>query len=191
MKIYILSLLATCLFLNWACSNFSTSDKSLSKFSLAKEYIKNDKVASAFLFPKERPGNDISSFNLKVSNLVIPPMLGEFGGFALKNKMDLSLFGKVYHYNQSITDSLLNLEQKLNYEPFNLNDLQSLSDKNNPDGILFFSKDFGDFVSVLLIKNKNGKDDRSILSGQNPVLHFLFIFEDNKIKNVLYQETNP
>jgi hypothetical protein len=187
MKIINFFIIASLLLINSCSSNSLITSSDYQYYKTSIDFIQNDSTAIKFV-TSQLPGAKINTpLCITVSPKIIPVNIAGFESFAIKHKIDFVLDNRYFSYKspeRSLTDSLLSLENALNYFPFIDRNLESISTGIDGKILLFFSYHYNNFLTAelfLRVKNDSIFDMPSFGSS----LIYLFIFKDGKIDKVM------
>ncbi len=190
MKKYLNTLLLFPLMLISCSTNLSNSSETFNYYSTALNYIQNDSTAIKFIIHQTDFANNYSPLKIAVSSKIIPPDLAEFSSTAIKNKLSFDLNDNHFDYKNSISDSLIKFEKKIFYEPYNDDDITSLSSEDSINAIIFFSKPYKNFLTAMLFFRNNKLLDTE-LPKYDASLNYLIIFKGDRLDKVLKQIMSP
>lgn len=179
-------LLVFLLFFASCTSNSQLTSESNYFYRSALEYIKNDSTAIQFIASQSNIKLIFSPLKISVSPRVLPPNLAEFSYPIINRKMSLDLNDRHFSYNNSISDSLINYEKSLSFEPYIDNEINSIASNDNSNSIIFFSKVYDNFVTAMLFYRIENQLNTELPRFQ-PSLNYLIIFNDKKIEKVVTQ----
>jgi hypothetical protein len=158
-------------------------------YKTAIDFIKNDTSVVKFVAAQVQDNKINTPLSITVSPKIVPVDLTSFESFAIKNKMDFTLDNKFIsskNSERSLTDSLLNIEESLNYSPYTDKNLESFSTSANGNLLLFFSRHYNNFLSAKVFINEKNSSINDMPSF-GAALSYLFIFNDGKIEKVMAQ----
>lgn len=179
-------LLVFLLFVTSCTSNLQLTSESNYFYSLALEYIKNDSTANRFIVSQSNINLSFSQLSIMVSPRIFPPNLAEFSSQIINERMSLDLNDRHFSYNNSISDSLINYEKYLSFEPYIDNEINSLTSNDSSNSLIFFSKVYDNFVTAMLFYKFENQLNTELPQFQ-PSLNYLIVFKSNKIDKVLSQ----
>jgi hypothetical protein len=168
-------------------SNSLINSSDYQYYKTSVDFIKNDSTALKYVADQLQDVKINAPLSITVSPKIVPVDLTGFESFAIKHKMDFTLDNKFFSYKnseRSLTDSLLNIEESLNYSPYTDKNLESFSTGTNSKALLFFSYHYNNYLSArLFIKKENSSIFDMPSFGTS--LIYLFIFKEGKIDKVM------
>jgi hypothetical protein len=170
-------------------SNSLINSSDYQYYKTSVDFIKNDSTALKYVADQLQDVKINAPLSITVSPKIVPVDLTGFESFAIKHKMDFTLDNKFFSYKnseRSLTDSLLNIEESLNYSPYTDKNLESFSTSANGNLLLFFSRHYNNFLSAKVFINEKNSSINDMPSF-GAALSYLFIFNDGKIEKVMAQ----
>jgi len=174
------------LFVASCTSNFLLTSDSNYYYRSALEYIKNDSTAIKFIASQSNININFSPLKITVSPKVFPPNLAEFSSQVINEKMSIDLNDRHFSYNNSVSDSLINYENYLSFEPYIDNEINSLASNDSSNSLIFFSKVYDNFVTAMLFYKFENQLNTELPQFQSS-LNYLIVFKSNKLDKVLSQ----
>lgn len=176
----------------YGCSiiNKTINKNDYDKYRMALNYLQKDSIAIEYLINQGEKING-APIEIFVAPVIYPPVLSSFEYLANKKKMDLKLFGKTYNWSELISDTLYPFDRKLHHDPISNHCLNSLSTLDSAKATIVFSKVYDDFLTVSFVYDEKKERHINLLLYNRESIRYLFIFEDGKIKNVLYTNVIP